>query len=680
MVTAAFLPMAVQAAAKIDAESALARQLGLRAASTFALASVARSGTASATAAYSVPIDGRLVTLELQPHSNRAAQFLVQTQEADGSFRPVELGHPQTYRGTVSDIPGSVVGATIDAGGMRGRIILPDDSEFWIEPIAAADAETADHVIYRSKDVLPTGDTCIQRIVDGAAPAPATSSVTEAVAGEVPLLVTELAVDADFDYFTNFGDAALVAEDIETIVNLINTQYERDVQIRHIITRIIVRSSEPNVYSRSCAGGGRDGEPCSGSDDCPGGTCPVSVNAETLLETFANHWNAAHTDVPRDVAQLFTGKDLEGTTIGVAYVGSSFMTTVCGTEDFFNYGYSVVETDCTNCSLLSRRTDLSAHELGHNWGADHCACAGWTMNARIQGANRFHPTYTIPEITAYRDTRNCLDIGDEFVRLIVSADSRSVNEQGSVQLTAEADFRVGPNQDVTADTLWSVEPTEAGAVDASGVFTPSDVDAALCVRILATYADSGTEHTTQAMVTLFDTDEPLAVVQADPPAGAVDARQPCLPDGSAPTGWRQVTVWFNGEICMPSVFDFTVTSTGGSLAPPQVNAVERIEPDTYRLSFTTRIEPGAWTDVTHIETGATTRLGFLPADVNGDGVASPTDILDLIDALNAVGPERRIWSLDIDRSGKAAPTDILAMIDLLNGAEAFRAWNNVSLP
>ena len=49
-------------------------------------------------------------------------------------------------------------------------------------------------------------------------------------------------------------------------------------------------------------------------------------------------------------------------TVGIAYVG-----VVCNLA----YAYSVVESDFNN--NFGCATDLSAHELGHNWGADH----GW---------------------------------------------------------------------------------------------------------------------------------------------------------------------------------------------------------------------------------------------------------------------------------------------------------------
>ncbi|MCH2138426.1 MAG: M12 family metallo-peptidase, partial [Phycisphaerales bacterium] len=73
---------------------------------------------------------------------------------------------------------------------------------------------------------------------------------------------------------------------------------------------------------------------------------------------------------------LFTGANT-GSTIGLAYLGA-----VCST-----YEYGVVQSNC--CGSFGCATDLSAHEMGHNWGSEHCSCPSWTMHPSLQCANRF---------------------------------------------------------------------------------------------------------------------------------------------------------------------------------------------------------------------------------------------------------------------------------------------------
>ncbi len=72
-------------------------------------------------------------------------------------------------------------------------------------------------------------------------------------------------------------------------------------------------------------------------------------------------------------------------------------------------------------------------------------------------------------------------------------------------------------------------------------------------------------------------------------------------------------------------------------------------------------------------------VGFLPGDVNLDGVSNATDILSLIDGLNGVTP-LPLEQMDINRSGLASASDILRLIDLLNGASSTQPWLGASLP
>lgn len=675
-----------------DTTSAVNSLFGLRASAPFVLTSAPATTAAANTYRFQVPIAGELQTIELMPHSVRAPGFSVEVQLADGSYEIIDPGPPTTLRGVVVGQPGSIVGGTVTAEGLRAMILLADHTKLWVEPIPANVASGAnDHIVFRQEDANSTGETCtLARPVDTPTLTPLDNTKTASemnlnhgsgdVAGTGAMAVAELAADADFEYYNNFGDATLVTNDIENIVNLSNIQYERDVHIRHMLTRVIVRTAEPNVYSRVCAGGSANGNPCHTNNDCPGGVCPAEVDPDSLLNTLMNHWNTTQSHIPRDVTQLFTGKDMMGSVIGVAWRGTSATPTICGTQTTRNHGYSVVETNCAGCNLTARRTDLTAHELGHNWSADHCGCAGWTMNPGITNANRFHPSFSIPEITAFRDTLTCLDATNELIRLFVTTDKSAIGEAETLQLTAEADFVNGPNQDVTANATWAIAPPSAGTIDAASVFTPANVTGSLCVTVTGTYSSGGIIKSSQASFTLYDDQQPLMIVSADPPFAAIDARQPADPNGTNPTGWDAVSITLNGAICLPSIFDFDVTATAGSQVVPQVLSIDQLAPTTYTLHLEYAIEPGTWTDVVHFDTGVTTRLGYLPGDVNGDGTASPADILSLIDSLNDAGPPRQIWSLDIDRSGVVGAPDILAVIDLLNGAGGFAQWNGVSLP
>lgn len=123
---------------------------------------------------------------------------------------------------------------------------------------------------------------------------------------------------------------------MEMVVNAVEAQYVRDVDVSIQLTAILVNRAEPDPYS--------------------------STDPRVLLESeLTPQWQgSAHTGIRRDTVHLFTGKDLNGGTIGIAWLG-----TVCSP---FGAGLS----QSRYSSRLPNRADLTAHELGHNWDANHC--------------------------------------------------------------------------------------------------------------------------------------------------------------------------------------------------------------------------------------------------------------------------------------------------------------------
>lgn len=353
--------------------------LGLRAATIVTLAIDPDSTDEPIVAV--VPIEGVPFILDLEPYSVRGENYQVLAQIADGSsLVRVEPGPVRTLRGSLVGVPGSVVAGSLLQDGLHARIVFPDGGEYWIEPIGSrvAGASPNDYVVYHGDDVLKSGGSCG---TDATLVAPVGKGVGVGQGGVAgggeSICVAEFAADADYEYFQAYGSVSAVEARINSIINTVNVQYERDVGITHIITTIIVRTAEPDPYSEMYVG--------------------------PLLVEFRAHWLANHAGIHRDLAQLFTGKDLIHSAIGYAWIGA-----VC-TE----YGFSVVRSDWSN--NFDCVTAWHAHELGHNWGANHCACAdpSYTMNPWGTCANEFHPEYTIPEIIAFRDSRTCLDRCDD---------------------------------------------------------------------------------------------------------------------------------------------------------------------------------------------------------------------------------------------------------------------------
>lgn len=329
-----------------------------------------------------VSLDGQELTLSLYPWSVRSPEhFQVLAQIEDGSYVEVDPGESPVWRGHLLEVPGSRVSATFIDGSLDALIRVGDDQPLWaIQPArqVSANYTADDHVIYTSADNLQTDARCGGALIDPRADA--APQVPDAPVGFQGLAddeICEIACDADVEFYNKNGSSVANTEaDIENIIDRVTTIYEADVSILYEITTIIVRTSEPDPYSSS--------------------------NASTLLNQFQGHWNSSQGAIQRDVAHLFTGKNINGGTIGVAYLN-----TICNKSS----AYGLSESRFTN--NITSRTALTAHELGHNWSSNHC---NGTSQCKIMCASlggcgsitSFGP-FATNAITNKKNSVNCLD-------------------------------------------------------------------------------------------------------------------------------------------------------------------------------------------------------------------------------------------------------------------------------
>ncbi|MFI4855984.1 MAG: M12 family metallo-peptidase [Phycisphaerales bacterium JB065] len=324
--------------------------------------------------AFSVPIDGVDISIEMWPHDLRSDAYKLIEQREDGSFVEVPASPNITYRGIISEIPDAVVAGSVIDDQLYSMIVLPDGSRFWVEPLSSrfAGIDPSLHAVYSQDDVLPSMGMCavVEEQIQKAE-----AQFVEAGRGSGDcggLCVAEFGADADFEFYQSLGSNSTAVENsITNIMNSVSTLYENQVGIAYEVTGIIVRTAEPDPYS--------------------------STNPDVLLPAFRSEWlNNVGNTIPHDIAQLFSGKNFDGSTIGLAYVG-----TVCT-----NSKYGIVETTC--CGSFSCRTDLTAHEAGHNWGSGHHSGSNSTMNPGLVCANNFI-TASRNAITNYRNSITCLE-------------------------------------------------------------------------------------------------------------------------------------------------------------------------------------------------------------------------------------------------------------------------------
>lgn len=180
---------------------------------------------------------------------------------------------------------------------------------------------------------------------------------------------------------------------------------------------------------------------------------------------------------------------------------------------------------------------------------------------------------------------------------------------------------------------------------------------------------------------------PVALAEALPSNGTLDARQPYPPDddqtrqgigSSAEPIFVVLSPPLDGaEAC----FDVCETDVDPKQGPNSVTATY-LGNGEYEIALHHAITAGAFTAVQY--TGSGDYVGYMlhPANVDADGGAGVLDVGALIDCclLGNCEPAWGMYSCDLDHSGLVGPADLLRAADLLNGAALFDTWDDTARP
>ncbi len=310
-------------------------------------------------------VQGRTRNLRFWEHDVRGPNYRLIVQESDGTFTDDPIGPCTTYRGQDILDSDARMALGIESDGFRLRIIDGDGSQWFAEPLIGRvdGADASDYGVYAGQAIISPMNTC---------PVDETWRVTDLPSTDADqgygdtrggvIEAAEMAVDADYEFYQLYGSSAGVEARVNAVINSVNLQYEGQCQLTHELQAIVVRSSNTDPYS--------------------------SNDIETRLDQLRADWNSGnHPGIARDIVHLFTGANT-GSTIGLAYLGA-----VCT-----SFEYGVVQSSC--CGSFGCATDLSAHEMGHNWNAGHCNCSSYTMNPSLTCANQF-TTGSVNSISSY---------------------------------------------------------------------------------------------------------------------------------------------------------------------------------------------------------------------------------------------------------------------------------------
>lgn len=230
-------------------------------------------------------------------------------------------------------------------------------------------------VVYESRDVIPNPDATCTAIETEEFKNQQMEKMEEGLPGEIQgegqammnCYETEVATAHDKYMFDKYGTVAACESHAMNVMNNVQTNWDNEFadEIQMFITEQFVEQNNINWPTSS-------------------------RNAGTVLSTFRTWANGGGFSRPYDVGQLWTARDFDGGTVGIAYLSA-----ICGGNR-----YHALQ-DFTN-NQQSLRV-LVSHELGHNFSCQHDAAGSpfimapavnnsnqWS-NASISAVNNFVP-------------------------------------------------------------------------------------------------------------------------------------------------------------------------------------------------------------------------------------------------------------------------------------------------
>lgn len=308
---------------------------------------------------------GREFEFVLTAHDLRASNYkaIESTNAGDRELERVEV---KTYKGKLRNDFDSEVRFSVTEDGIEGLIYTGDNRKFFVTQAQkfSRHAEKSDAVVYSEYDLVKTldltNDTAILpddieakldlglELAQANVTDPTATSELSGAAELTDLKTVRVATEADYQWVTQAGGATAANNEILGVLNLVDGIYKRDLNLSISVTfQHAWSASDPYT----------------------------SGSMQAALDSFLSYWNANYpsSQYPRNTAHLFTGK--------FSYQGIAYSGIICRSS---SYAYGVTGRS-GNMSHL-----ITAHEIGHNLGADHIdnsgSCASSMMNPSLSGS------------------------------------------------------------------------------------------------------------------------------------------------------------------------------------------------------------------------------------------------------------------------------------------------------
>jgi len=250
--------------------------------------------------------------LEVQPYDVRSDDYRAVAVVSGGVMKELARTPSNSWRGRVRGQEGTVVRLYLDGEQLHGIIITPGET-FFIEPARdlSAAAGAKEFVFYEASSVKPIDATCeVATLGERVSTEAKRSGVTAAAATSgqqieelfAPIAEARIATEADFEFYQKVvalgGNEAATNADILNIMTQVDGIYEAQlgVSLRVVFQRVWTTNTDPYTLTAASA----------------------------ALQQFAASYDGtfpAGGQPARELTHMFTGKNLDGSTIGIASLG-----------------------------------------------------------------------------------------------------------------------------------------------------------------------------------------------------------------------------------------------------------------------------------------------------------------------------------------------------------------------
>ena len=341
-----------------------------------------------------------------------------------------ELASYKLLRGSVAGAPGSWVRLTETPDGVEGAIW--DGKEFYAvtrhaniahfltTPLSAAPDQTVVYRLSDARNLLPQDFCALSDVAEAQGPTALdqyNAIVRSIEPGEFsPSITRQIEISLIADSAFQEAESADPTAAMLARLNIVEGIFSEQIGLLVLATdvRLMLKQEDPFT----------------------------STKGTSLLEQLSAYRSATPAVRSRGLAHLMTGKDLDGTTAGIAYVR-----TACDRER----GVSLSQRSYgTTISAL-----IMAHELGHNLGASHdgepgtpCAStgAGFIMASAVSGYATFSQC-SIDTMQAVIAAASCVTPA-QYADVTVDREVNSVSGEGGLPFTLP--FTVSSTGNVSA--------------------------------------------------------------------------------------------------------------------------------------------------------------------------------------------------------------------------------------